>query len=151
MVFLSVSHILSALGLTFDLIGVLTLGYDLLRLQRSLRTEAKERVSEIKKLFDDLVPAGEWAAEIKDFGKRISSYSSKDDYQSDRSALGIALEEIGGTLDFIAVRIEAVAKLEKLRSERDEKSADVSFRLSAFGLVLILVGFFFQLVGVFLK
>jgi hypothetical protein len=151
MLHLTISHIVSAVGLVIDLTGVLVLGYDLLRLQRSLRSEAKERSLEIKELYDGYVPAAEWADEIKTRASRLTCRSSRDMIASGDDALSDGLNEVAEALDFIAVRIASLAKLERHRSERDEQSARASFKLSGFGLALILLGFFVQLVGIFLN
>jgi hypothetical protein len=148
---LTISHVVSAAGLTVDLIGVFILGYDLLRLQRSLRSEAQERFCEIKELYDGYVPAQERADKIKMSARRLTSRNTRDLIASGDNALGDGLSEVAEALDFIAVRIASLAKLERRRSESDQRSAMVSFRLSGVGLVMILVGFFMQLVGIFLN
>jgi hypothetical protein len=83
--------------------------------------------------------------------RRLTSRSYRDSLASSANALSDGLEEIAEALDFIAVRIASLAKLEGHRSEQDEQSAMVSFKLSGCGLVLILLGFFIQLVGIFLN
>jgi len=151
MLHLTILHIVSAVGLAIDLLGVLILGYDLLRLQRSLRSEARERASEVKKFYDDYIPAEEWADEIRTHAGRLTCRSSRDLFASSDGALSDGLSEVAEALDFVAVRIASQAKLERRRSEQDEQSAMVSFKLSGRGLALILSGFFIQLIGIFLN
>jgi hypothetical protein len=151
MLHLTVAHLISAFGLMGDLLGVLILGFDLLRLQSSLRLEARARADLIKKLYDELVPAEQWADSIQLHATSLKWSRRGGEMDDVIGTLPVALEEVADTCKFLAVRLGALGQLEARRSEQDGRSAVLSFRLSWIGLALIFLGFLLQLAGTFLS
>jgi hypothetical protein len=142
--------------MVFDLCGVLLLGYDLLRLQRSLVHDSSQRLADLDEHFGGYSPPEEWADEVRANSRWVNAYEYSEYHAEDEISYNVrrhddALKEVAETFDFIAVRLAALAKMEISKANADAKSASYSFGLSIIGFILISVGFFVQILGLLLS
>ncbi len=141
---------ISIAGLVLDFIGVIMLGYDLVRVQRKLKDDAWDRLSTLNE-------ATESAGGVERFLKSIDTdwreYEREDggytpqygtfDYQSAQRSI----EELKDGINGLADNLHSVAKMMLAGVENDQATAGLSLKVTYTGLVFILLGFAFQICG----
>ena len=143
---------LSVIGLATDLVGVLLMGVDLARIQRKLRSDARERLASLTDVFEGKDKLDEWLAEIA-----RSSDWRETDYDEGRShylpgtfdpkAAQESIRALTGEVANLGLDIARLAKLQIVAAEADQKTARYSLAATYAGLGLICIGFVFQIVG----
>lgn len=141
---------LSVSGLVLDLVGVMMLGADLVRVQRKLRSDASDRLSALTEVV-------EGAGGMEGFLKSISGYFReyyRDEGQFlpsvgtfDHDAAERSLDEVKDGINGLADHVGTVARMMAATVESDEQTARMSLLVIYGGLVLILLGFALQAAG----
>ena len=141
----------SLAGLSLDLIGVMLLGFDVLRIQRRLSKDADDRWST-------------WQSVLEENGylvEELSGLRSRSDWREWHLDEGVQMLE--GTIDSKAAReafqglVDANKEQARLLdvlsqalvkiAESDADNARMSTKFTRAGLVLIAIGFALQIVG----
>lgn len=142
----------SLIGLILDLIGVLLLGYDLVRIQRRLRSDAAERLEAFQAIFDENEGTREALEEV--VRNSIWTDFERDDgiYRSiprtfDPDAARASFSDAMSFTTHISEGMQKVASIMVAGAQVDGRTAGLSVRLSYAGLALILIGFLFQAVA----
>jgi hypothetical protein len=140
------------IGLVLDLIGVLLLGFDLIRVQRMLRSQAAEDLANFEQMAEDYGGTESWIQDIKKGAHwvRESSYSDHHvqeevSYNAERSME--IIKEATECMEGLAGHIASVVSLQKKQVEGNREAAQKSLRYSIIGLVFIFFGFLGQMVG----
>lgn len=144
---------LQTTGLAFDLIGVILLGVDLLRIQIGLRKAAEVRIERLEQLAEEYGGVDDWSAEIAksanwaqyaDMGERIyEPISGSFDAAAAKESFGEAMQAVGYT----ARRTNEMADIVMASYEADRNSAGSSLVFTYIGLTLIIVGFCLQIIS----
>lgn len=139
---------LSIAGLVLDLVGVMMLGIDLVRVQRKLRLDAEERLSSLSEVVESSGGldaflkniSGDWREYERDEGRYIP-LSGTFDYASAKRSLDEMKDGIGGLAD----DLRTVATMMVATVESDRKTAGMSLKVTYGGLILIGIGFLLQI------
>ena len=141
--------ILNLTGLGADFVGVMLLGYDVVRIQRKLREDAAERLSNFNDLMDqnannvgyakDLAGKSDWRHFDYDEGMMVPLGESFD-HRAASDSYSAAVNFIGS----VGADVYKMAGVFAAAYEADERTARLSLRLSYTGLALILMGFALQ-------
>jgi hypothetical protein len=145
-------NLLSVTGLTFDLSGVLLLGFDLVRIQHRLRGDAENRISTLDEILEAIGGIEGWAETVpSDFqdwhmeeGRAVSIDGTFDPRQARES-----FEETLNTISAIGTHVLTLAKMQTAAIEADRSTANLSLRYSYLGLTFIILGFGLQLPAYF--
>lgn len=143
---------LSIAGLVLDLAGVLMLGADLVRVQRRLSREAKDRLTALDQILEEIGGIEGWAKTIPndfrdwqwDEGRTIHLDGTFDSQQA-RESFKDAIDTIEG----IGAQVLTLAKMQVAAIESDTDTADKSLFFSYFGLTFIALGFALQVAAYF--
>ncbi len=143
---------LSVTGLAIDFLGVGLLGFDLVRLQIRLRQQAKQSRAFLDGLASDYGGVPAWASEIKSSAKWTPASDYSDYHAEDETSFNSrqALEQVGEVADCAGGLAEHVAKITLFLdqdAQENDRTAFMSFWLSVVGLVFVLIGFIFQMLG----
>lgn len=140
------------LGLILDLIGVLLLGVDLVRIQMSLRRSAEFRISRLNDISSEFEGVGDWAKDIAkgaywtEFhnteGSRYEPSPGTFDPQSAKKNFEEAMEAVS----LNSRRLDAIADIVISSYLDDKKTANASLVFSYAGLTLIVIGFSLQII-----
>lgn len=146
---------LNIIGLSSDLVGVLLLGFDVIRIQKRLKSDAAERLSNFSQIMEEnagnkeygaeLATQGDWRHFDYDEGRIVPISSEPFDYAA-------AKESYANVANFVGSIGHDVYKMTQLfvaAYEAYEQTAQISLRLSYTGLVLISLGFALQIAGQF--
>jgi hypothetical protein len=143
---------LSVIGLTLDLIGVVILGVDLVRVQQSIRTAARQRLEEWQSLLEEndlldgdlekLKAAGNWRETDYEEGR---TYFINGTF--DASAAATAFAELAGTNQHQGRLLAILAENLEAAAASDAKTSQISLRWTYFAMILIVFGFAFQIGG----
>ncbi|WP_428990834.1 hypothetical protein [Methylocapsa aurea] len=142
----------SVTGLAADFIGVMLLGYDLVRVQRLLRENA---IAE-RDYFNDMVEkyggVESWTEQIKKDARWIRSAEYEDYHAEDEISYnakqGIeTLSDLAESIHALAKHVSEIVSLSEKKLNSDSTTASASLLLSYMGLCFILLGFFGQLIG----
>lgn len=143
-------------GLVLDFLGVLALGWDVVRIQRGLRASASANAKALSKLDDDYGGTPSWLEETKRSLKWTpelvyTEYHGEDEvsYNAHRT-LDLA-KDTADAASGLAEYVAALAQLLQTRAQEDVNVAGMSLRLSGLGLALIGVGFLAQAHGTVLQ
>ena len=144
---------LSVGGLVLDLVGVMMLGADLVRVQWKLREDASDRISTLTEVMK---AAGGMDAFLKSISGDFREYYRDDgayfpspgtfDPESARQSLG----EIKDGINSLADNLGTVVQMMVATVENDERTAGMSLTVTYTGLGLIVVGFTAQAASYFL-
>jgi hypothetical protein len=139
---------LSVAGLALDLSGVLLLGFDLVRVQRRLRGDAKTRISSLDAILDEIGGIDGWAGTVPsdfrdwqwDEGRTVMVDGTFDTHRARES-----FEEALNTIGAVGTHVLTLANMQLALINADRATANLSLRYSYLGLGLIVVGFCLQL------
>lgn len=143
---------LSVGGLVLDLVGVMMLGADLVRVQRKLRSDASDRLSALTVVVEGAgglecflkSVSGDFREYYREEGQFLPSSGTFDHGAAERS-----LNDVKDGINGLADHVGTVARMMAATVESDEQTARMSLRVTYGGLVLILLGFALQAVGYF--
>jgi hypothetical protein len=139
---------LSAIGLALDLIGVMMLGVDLVRVQRNLRHDAEERLSALRDVTEGVggidrflkTVSGDFREYERDEGAYSPRHGTFDSDSAERS-----IEELKDGINSVADNVGILAAMIVAGVEGDRKTVSKSLIFSYAGLALILLGFGLQI------
>ena len=141
--------VLSISGLVLDLVGVMLLGFDLLRIQRQIQTEARDRAKILSKMTDDYGGVGAWLGWIKE-----EAIWSEVEYNEGRGFIipgtfdtdkaETSFKEVITAIDAVRERVEEICKIVAEDADINELSSKKSLRYSYVGLAAIFLGFSLQ-------
>ena len=140
-------NVLSITGLGLDLIGVLMLGVDLVRVQHKLRGDAEERLSTLNEVteaaggVDNFLKSitGDWREYDYDEGA-VFPRDGTFDYQAPKQSFSDMKDGINGLAD----NLHTVATMLVAGVENDRAMANMSLKVTFLGLALIVIGFLLQ-------
>jgi hypothetical protein len=146
------SNLWAPVGLILDVIGVLLLGFDLVRVQKSLRTQARNDLARFEAMVEDYGGTESWLEEISKNSRWIdeSAYSARhaEDEVSYNARHAIEqLAELAQSVSGLAEAITKIIQFQKDQAEANSRIANASILYSIVGLVLIFVGFLMQLIS----
>lgn len=141
-----------SVGLLLDVIGVLLLGFDLIRVQRGLRAQARRDLEHFDGLANDYGGTESWIEEIERSAKWISSHQYEDRHAEDEVSFNARrsveqLNELSQCIAGVAEHLGKVVELQRGFAEGNRVTANASLYYSFVGLILIFVGFSLQLVA----
>jgi hypothetical protein len=139
-------------GLVLDLIGVLLLGFDLIRVQRMLRSQAAEDLANFERMAEDYGGTESWIQDIKKSAHwvRESSYSdhlAQDEVSYNAERAIESIREATECMEGLAGHIASIVSLQKKQVQGNREAAQASLRYSIAGLVFIFLGFLGQMLG----
>ncbi|MEG3166451.1 hypothetical protein U1701_17865 [Sphingomonas sp. PB2P19] len=143
---------LSVGGLVLDLVGVMMLGADLVRVQWKLREDASDRISALTEVMK---AAGGMDAFLKSISGDFREYYRDEGayFPSpgtfDPDAARQSLDEMKDGINGLADNLATVARMMVATVENDEKTAGMSLTVTYTGLGLIIAGFTAQAAGYF--
>jgi len=140
--------VISAVGLLLDLIGVMLLGIDLIRVQRHQRNDAIDRLARLENILEGIGGLDGWAKTVRsdfrdwdwDEGRTVML-----DGTFDPRAARESVQEIAETVSVVGTHVVTLAQMQTATIDADRSAADVSLKFAYFGLALILAGFAMQL------
>lgn len=139
-------------GLLLDLVGVLMLGADLIRLHRSLRTRATTTREFYDRLDEAYGGVESWMREVaeKYTGWKEPPRSSGDPVQLHNLGNTIeVLKEVAEGVYSVASRLARVNEVLDAGARQDEALSARSMWVSCVGLGFLTVGFILQIIGAF--
>lgn len=140
----------SIVGLALDLIGVMMLGIDLVRVQRKLRSDAEDRLASLTEVVDSSGGlegflksiSGDWREYERDEGAYVPREGTFD-YGSAKQSVSELKDGINGLAD----NLRTVATVMVSGVESDRQTAGMSLKVTYGGLALIATGFLLQLIA----
>lgn len=143
---------LTILGLILDLVGVLLLGVDVLRIQWRLRREARDRLASLAEVFDgyenlerwmdELARNADWREHERDEGRYVPVSGTFDP-----GAARESITEITRQISELGSDIAKLAQLQMAAANADRKTAGISLAYTFTGLAMIVVGFALQIIA----
>jgi hypothetical protein len=144
-------------GLFFDFVGVILLGVDLIRVQRSMKRQAKDDLTRFNAMVDEHGGAEDWIKFISqgtnwiDVNEILSKQVAEDEPSK---TIRNTKVKLGEALKVIATLSEATTKLISFQNEQAQSNtsaANASLAFSATGLLMICIGFALQCVPLFIR
>jgi len=140
------------IGLFLDLIGVLALGWDVVRIQRGLLASARANASALQKLDADYGGSASWLEETKRSlkwvpGSAFQRYHAEDEVSYNAKRTAELAKDTADAAGGIGEYVVALAKILNARADEDVKTAGASLKISYAGLALICTGFLLQAHG----
>ena len=139
----------SVSGLVLDILGVLLLGTDLIRLQKALRNRAKANRAMYDELEQEYGGVESWMDELSNQTMPTSVPRHSGD-----SLTGYSMSQVYGIVDelaqgssAVATRLAQVGKLLDAGARQDERLSASSLWFSYGGLGLLVIGFTLQIIG----
>jgi len=142
----------SVAGLAADFVGVLLLGYDLVRVQGLLRSNAIAERDHFNAMADNYGGVESWTQEIKKNARWVRSaeyerYHAEDEVSFNVQQTVETLSELAESVNALAKHLSEIVSLNEKKLEGDSATAKTSLFLSYLGLCFILLGFLGQLIG----
>jgi hypothetical protein len=145
---------LNPAGLCLDFVGVILLGKDLVRVQRSMKWQAREDLTRFAAMVEEHGGMEEWIKFIRDAGARWIDEDDWGYHADDEDELSIQVTNtkvrLGEALKVVAGISDATAKLIRFQHEQAQSNnvvANASIRFSLLGLLSICIGFALQLLA----
>jgi hypothetical protein len=143
---------LSPFGLVLDLIGVGLLGYDLIRVQRMLRAQAKDDLSHFEAMAEEYDGVDSWIDEINKSARWIPESAYSDHHAEDGVSYNAhraieQLDEVTQCMSLLASHLAKVVSLQRQQAQGNNRAANASLRYSILGLIFIFFGFVLQMLG----
>ncbi|WP_092023913.1 hypothetical protein [Bradyrhizobium sp. OK095] len=143
---------LNPIGLCLDFVGVVLLGIDLVRVQRSMKRQAREDLRRFDAMVEDHGGTEEWITSINKGIRWIDQHEYWDHHAEDEVSYNVTnlIEQLKELVQAISGIAEASTKLIKFQHEQSRENAriaDASIRYSFIGLMLICLGFALQFVS----
>lgn len=144
--------LLTIIGLFFDFIGVLLLGFDLVRVQRKLRTDAESRLASLSEVIESTESIDTYLKNITadwrnyaDMGEGLYEPISES---FDHHAAKYSLDEIKSGVSGLADDLHTLAMMMLVSVKSDRETVKLSLGLSYIGLALIALGFILQILAI---
>jgi hypothetical protein len=143
---------LISFGLILDLMGVVILGVDILRIQSRLRTAATERLDALNTIATEYGGIEEWMKCVGEDAYWTHFYSDEgrmlpDKDRFDPDAAQKSFVEAAEAISGLSQHIHKLGSLLLSASKADKKIAGFSLGFTILGLFLIVFGFSFQIYG----
>jgi hypothetical protein len=139
---------LSAIGLILDLVGVLMLGIDLVRVQRKLRLDADDRLSSLQDVTEGVGGIDRFlksvSADFREFERDEGQYFPRSG-TFDFASAERSFEEMKDSINGLADQVGTLAAMLNTSVEGDRKTATMSLIVSYLGLLFVIVGFGLQI------
>lgn len=140
------------IGLFLDLIGVLALGWDVVRIQRGLVASARTNADALQKLDADYGGVASWLEETKRSlkwvpGSVFQEYHAEDEVSYNARRIAELAKDTADAANGVAEYTVALGEILKGRAEEDVTTASASLKISYVGLGLICTGFLLQAHG----
>jgi hypothetical protein len=142
----------SVAGLAADFAGVAMLGFDLVRLQRFLRRQARESLRNFEDMASEYGGVQGWADHLMKQASWVpehaySRYHMEDEvsYNARRASDNIA--EVAQCLNSLAENVSELMILQHRQAQHDLATAQTSIWVSILGLLTIAIGFALQIFG----
>ena len=147
-----ISALWGPIGLVLDLIGVLMLGYDLIRVQRMLREQAAQDLSRFDEMAESYGGTEGWLQEIGKSARWIPQSAYWDHHAEDEISYNArhAIETVREFTECsagLSEHLSKVVSLQKAQAEGNRRTARASLRYSLIGLAFVFFGFVFQMFG----
>ncbi|MDR6624633.1 hypothetical protein [Caulobacter segnis] len=144
----------SVAGLAFDFAGVALLGFDLVRLQIRLRSQARKSREFLDEISSDYGGTYSWAQEIKKSATWYPESSYSDYHAEDETSFNARntveqVREISECTSGLAEHISKITTYLDQGASENNQTAFMSFWLSIAGLFMILIGFVLQVIGTY--
>ena len=141
---------LSVTGLVLDLVGVMMLGVDLVRIQKRLRGDAEDRLAALNDVAEGAGGteaflksiSGDFREYYRDEGRYLPSAGTFDHQSAERS-----LDELKDGVNGLADYLGTLAQMLIASVEGDRETAKISLTVTYGGLSLIVLGFILQIAG----
>lgn len=142
----------SVVGLALDFVGVIFLGYDLIRLQVAIRKRTQRSRTLFDEIESDYGGIESWANDIMEQSQWIPSsaysrYHFEDEVSYNARHALDGLRDISSAVNGLAVHIVKVTENLRDTAVQDRVLASSTLRFSIFGLAFLMVGFGLQIVG----
>lgn len=139
-------------GLILDLVGVALLGFDIIRIQTSLRRGATLRLSKLNEVASEYGGIEQWSKWIGEDAYWTHWYSDEgrmlpDKDSFDPDAAQKSFSEATEAISSLSQHVHKLGELLLSSTKSDKETAATSLVVTIFGLVLILCGFGFQIYG----
>ena len=139
---------LSAVGVILDLVGVLMLGIDLVRVQQKLRRDADDRLASLQEVtagvggIDRFLKSvsGDFREYERDEGQYLPRNGTFDSDSAERS-----FEEMKDGINGLADQVGMMAAMMVAGVEGDRKTASMSLIVTYLGLLFVIIGFGLQI------
>jgi hypothetical protein len=144
------SNLWTPVGLISDVIGVLLLGFDLVRVQKSLRTQARNDLARFEKMVEDYGGTESWVEDISKNTRWVNerqymAHHAEDEVSFNARHTTERLAELAQSVTALAQPVTKIILFQKDQADANNRIANASIRYSIFGLVLIFIGFSMQL------
>jgi ABC-type multidrug transport system fused ATPase/permease subunit len=146
------SNLWTPVGLILDVVGVLLLGFDLVRVQRSLRTQARNDLARFEAMVEDYGGTEKWVEFISQNTRWVTEREYFADHEEDEVSLNTRhtvdqLAELAQSVSALAQPLTKLILFQKEQAEANSRIANASILYSIVGLVLIFVGFVMQFIA----
>lgn len=143
----------TVLGLILDVIGVVLLSTDLIRLQRVVRRRGKDGRGRFDELESEYGGIESWASELTEQSRWVpeQAYSerhSEDELSYNARRAAETISDLASAANGLAAQVAAIAGILRANADEDDRLASMSVKLSVFGVLLLVAGFLLQIVGV---
>jgi len=141
---------LSLTGLVLDLVGVMFLGLDLVRIQKRLRRDAEDRLAALNDIAHGAGGteaflkgiSGDFREYYRDDGQYLPSTGTFDHQSAERN-----VSELKDGISALAEHLRTLAQMLTSTVEGDRETAKISLTVTYGGLGLIVMGFILQIAG----
>ena len=142
--------VLSVTGLVLDLVGVMMLGVDLVRIQKRLRGDAEDRLAALNDVAEGAggteaflkSVSGDFREYYRDEGRYLPSESTFDHQSAERN-----IDELKDVVNGLADHLGTLAQMLIASVESDRETTKISLTFTYGGLSLIVLGFTLQIAG----
>lgn len=142
----------TTVGLIADFVGVALLGFDLVRLQRHLRSEAQENLDKLDELAEEYGGIEAMSEEVRKGARWISSssyerYLVQDEVSYNAERAIDKIRELADSLQGLAKHVAELMTMQLQQANHDKNTANSSVLYSLIGMTFIAAGFALQVVG----
>lgn len=143
----------SVLGLVLDVIGVVLLSADLIRLQRAIRRRGKDGRTRFDELESEYGGIESWANELMKQSHWVPEHTYSERHSEDEVSYNARravemMSDLASAANGLAAQVGAVAGVLRSSADEDDRLASMSVKLSLVGVAFIVAGFLLQIVGV---
>jgi hypothetical protein len=137
-------------GLALDFVGVLLLAFDLIRLQRDLRTGAANDLKALRDFDEETGGIADWMKRTEAEARRHQSRLTWDDFK-ESDTLNSQVQDIANSVSGIGEYITKVTHFQIDRARTEDLRAKRTYWVSLWGLAFVVLGFALQGVGVIIQ
>lgn len=139
-------------GLSLDLIGVVLLGVDLIRVQSNIKIQATADIKILDDFSEKYGGLDSWISDIKKQTRYVKSYEYSDHDATDETTFNIDAviyrqKELSEVQSAFNEYIIDIMNMNKIQYNNNKIHARRSLALSYWGLAFVAVGFALQLVA----